>query len=386
MGKLPKALLLAGVMGTALNGHAQSTATSDTPPAPAAQPIFSIAGFDLTGHIDVGYTNLRGSGKFVSGLNSRVFDFDRNDLSLHAIDLQLANTPENGFGGLLDLTLGKDADTIAAFGTIDKNRGPANGVDKRADLTQAFVHYGAGPLTVIAGKYVTLAGAEVIKSAADVNYSRSILFGYAIPFTHTGVRATYKVSDALSLAGGVNQGWDAFEDTNHDKTLELQLGVTPNKSMSFLFTGYSGKERVTNYPRSDANGTRNLLDVVATFNVSDPLSIVLNYDYGTQEGGSASGGKAKWEGLAGYVNYQFSEQWRLSLRGEYFDDKDGYRTGVVQKWKEATATLAYLPSKNFELRAEVRGDRSDKDAFLKSDRATPSRTERSVGIEALYKF
>ena len=55
-----------------------------------------------------------------------------------------------------------------------------------------------------------------------MNYSRSILFGYAIPFTHTGVRATYKVNDMLTVLGGVNQGWDAFEDPNHDKTLELE--------------------------------------------------------------------------------------------------------------------------------------------------------------------
>lgn len=386
MWKHPKAPFLASLLSTAITAYAQAPTAGDKPPEAAAQPVLSIAGFDLTGHVDVGYTSLRGSGKFVSGINSRVFDFDRNKASLHAVDLQLAKTPEDGFGGLLDATLGKDADTIAAFGMIDKNRGPANGVDKRADVTQAFLHYGAGPLTVIAGKYVTLSGAEVIKSAADTNYSRSILFGYAIPFTHTGVRATYKVSDTLSLAGGVNQGWDAFQDPNSDKTLELQLAVTPDKSMSFLITGYTGKERVANYPKSVANGNRNLLDVVATFNVSDPLSLVLNFDYGTQEGGNASGGKAKWQGLAGYVNYQFNEQWRLSVRGEYFDDGDGYRTGVTQKWKEATATLAYLPNKNFELRAEVRGDRSDKDAFLKSDRVTPTRTERSLGLEALYKF
>lgn len=388
MRKFSKALLSASLVSVATNGYAQTPATSDKPAAveAAAQPVYSIAGFDLTGHVDVGYTNLRGSGKFVSGINSRVFDFERNSLNLQAIDLQLARTPENGFGGLLDVTLGKDADTIAAYGTINKTRGPANGVDKRGDVTQAFAYYGAGPLSVIAGKYVTLSGAEVIKSAGNTNYSRSILFGYAIPFTHTGVRATYKLSDAVSLVGGVNQGWDAVQDTNSDKTLELQVGVTPSKSMSLLFTGYSGKERVTNYPRSDVNGTRNLLDVVATFNVSDPLTLILNYDYATQDGASASGGKAKWQGLAGYVNYQLSEQWRLSVRAEYFDDKDGYRTGVIQKWKEATATLAYLPNKNLELRAEVRGDRSDRQAFLKSDRVTPDRTERSLGVEALYKF
>ena len=389
MKKLAKAIAIAGMAVTSfstLNAAAQAVPVADKPADPTPPPIFSIAGFDLTGHIDVGYTNLRDSGKFVSGLNSRVFDFDRNRTSLHAIDLQLAKTPENGFGGLVDVTIGKDADTIAAYGTIDKNRGPANGVDKRGDVTQAFLHYGAGPLTLIAGKFVTLSGAEVIKSAGDTNYSRSILFGYAIPFTHTGVRATYKVSDTLTLIAGVNQGWDAFKDTNSDKTVELAAMLTPNKSFTLMVTGYSGKEQLTNYPKSVEKGTRNLLDMVATFVATDQLTFVLNYDYGTQDGSSAGLGKAKWQGLAGYANYQFSDQWRLSLRGEYFDDKDGYRTGVVQKWKEATATIAYLPTKNIELRGEVRTDRSDQYAFLKSDRTTPTKVERSVGLEMLYKF
>ena len=394
MKKLAKAIALAGIAVTSfstLNAAAQAApaapAVTDKPAdPPAPTPVFSIGGFDLTGHVDIGYTYLRDSGKFVSGLNSRVFDFDRNKTNLHSIDLQLAKTPENGFGGLVDVTIGKDADTIAAYGTIDKNLGPANGVGKRGDVTQAFLYYGAGPLTLIAGKFVTLAGAEVIKSPANTNYSRSILFGYAIPFTHTGVRATYKVSDTLTLVGGVVQGWDAFEATNSGKTVELQAGFTPNKAFSLLVTGYSGKELLSNYPKSVERGTRNLLDTVATYSATDQLTFILNYDYGTQDGSSAGLGKAKWQGIAGYANYQFNDQWRLSLRGEYFDDKDGYRTGIVQKWKEATATVAYLPTKNIELRAEVRADRSDQFAFLKSDRVTPTKVERSVGLEVLYKF
>ena len=37
-----------------------------------------------------------------------------------------------------------------------------------------------------AGKFVTPIGAEVIESQDNWNYTRSILFGYAIPFYHLG--------------------------------------------------------------------------------------------------------------------------------------------------------------------------------------------------------
>lgn len=397
MKKVTKALILAGLIASPVMGYAQSA-----PEKPGAAE--TGLPFDHAGHIDIGYTNLNGFGRFINNVNDRVFDFDKNAVNLHAIDLTLSKLPETGFGGLVNFTVGKDADTIAAYGTIDKSRGPANGVNKKFDVTQAFVQYASGPFTIIGGKYVTLAGAEVIKSPSNVNYSRSILFGYAIPFTHTGVRGTYKVSDALSLIAGVNNGWDAFQDPNGDKTLELGLSWAPTKTFSLAAQGYTGKEQLSNYfcapvlaCVSPQKGTRNLIDVVATYNATDKLTLVLNYDYGTQDNASlftvTGADKAKWQGWAGYLNYQINEQWRLSARGEWFDDKDAYRTGAVepgkttgQKWKEATLTLAYLPTKAVEVRAEVRNDWSDQKVFLDTDAVTPKSSQRSFGLEFLYKF
>src|SRR6266446_6056189 len=220
---LAMSLGMAGAQAQAPPSPPPATPPADAKPAePApAPPIFSIWGFDLTGHVDVGYQYLSGSGKFVSGANDRVFDYKHDTAYFHALDLTFTNTPDNGWGGLVDVTIGKDADAIAAYGTISKSKGPANGANHYVDPTQFYVYYGAGPLNIIAGKYVTNAGAEVIKSDGDVNYSRSILFGYAIPFTHTGIRAAYKASDTLTLLGGVNGGWDDLEYVNHGVTAEL---------------------------------------------------------------------------------------------------------------------------------------------------------------------
>src|SRR6266536_6691220 len=107
------------------------------PAAPAPPPpIFSIWGFDLTGHVDVGYSYLSGSEKFVSGVNDRVFDYKHDSVYFHALDLTFTNTPDNGWGGLVDVTIGKDADAIAAYGTISKSKGPANGANHYRDPTQ----------------------------------------------------------------------------------------------------------------------------------------------------------------------------------------------------------------------------------------------------------
>jgi hypothetical protein len=139
-----------------------------------------------------------------------------------------------------------------------------------------------------------------------------------------------------------------------------------------------------------AEGQRNLFDLVVSINATDALRFVLNYDRGTQANTAglvpSGASKAVWSGWAGYVNYQFTDQWKLSLRAEDFNDKDGYRTGIVQKWKEMTLTLAWLPTKAVELRGEVRRDRSNVASFLDRDGVAGRNTDNSYGLQFLYKF
>lgn len=409
-----KKTAIAGLVAMALLGAPATVMAQAQPEAkPTEDKPLTVFGLDVSGYVDVGYTHLSGRGAFnttptVPGVTiggpNRVFDFERNSLNVHQAAVTIAKQPKEGFGGLLNVIVGKDADVIAAYKTNPSNGGlcnlatglntnpamPGSCKKDRWDITQAFLQYAGGPFTVIGGKYVTLAGAEVIDSRAGPNFSRSILFGYAIPFTHTGARLSYSASDTLTLMAGVNQGWDDIKDTNSAKTLELGVLYSPTKTFTLGAQGYSGKERVIGLINTGPEGTRNLIDLVATFNATDKLTLILNYDYATQENTATvtptGVGKSKWQGLAGYANYQINDQWRASLRGEYFDDKDGYRTGLVQKWKEATLTLGYSPIKSLELQAEIRGDRSNVRAFIDANRITASNNQSSFGLRALYKF
>jgi len=359
------------------------------PGAPSLTEVLTASGVDLHGYVDAAYSYLTGTGVFTSGVADRVFDTEPNSFNLHQAALIIGYQPKEGFGGFVDLTAGRDARVIASAGESTSN----------FDVTQAFVQYAHGAVTIIGGKFVTLAGAEVINSTQDTNYSRSILFGYAIPFSHTGARLTYAASDQLSLTVGVNNGWDQLQDANKQKTGELGVSFTPNKMFSLTVQGYSGVEQLSGgaFIGAGTHGVRSLIDAVGTYNATSQLTFILNVDWGQQENvtslvdGTAI--KAKWDGAAAYANYQVNDQWRLSVRAEYFDDKDGYRTGVIQKWKEATLTLAYLPTKFIELRAEVRGDKSDSNAFVKDVTffsgafgAGLTDNQTSIGLEAVYKF
>src|SRR5258706_2321445 len=354
------------------------------PAGPTLKDVLSTSGIDLHGYIDAAYSYLSGSGLFTSGVADRVFDTEPDSFNLHQAALTIDYLPKDGFGGLVNLTAGRDARIIQSAGESSSH----------FDVTQAFAQYTDGPLTIIGGKFVTLAGAEVITSTADTNYSRSILFGHAIPFSHTGARLTYAVSDRVSLIAGVNNGWDQLQDQNTQKTGELALAYVPNKTFALTVQGYSGVENTS----ATTSGRRDLIDAVGTYNATSQLTLILNVDWADQENvASLVNGaniKAQWDGAALYANYQVSDPWAVSLRGEYFDDKDGYRTGVIQKWKEGTVTLRYTPNANFEVRAEGRYDGTDDSnfvdnaaAFIVSGGAAGAKDNGfSLGLEAIAKF
>jgi hypothetical protein len=382
--------LVMGLMGSQITFA--DDAAKPAPPAPA--DILAAAGITINGYVDASYQYLSGVGEFSSGTPNRVFDARHDSFTLNQAALTIAKQPKEGFGVLVNLTAGQDAEVIKSY----PNTGGSD-----FDLTQAYVQYAAGAWTIIAGKFVTLAGAETINPTTNTNFSRSILFGYAIPFTHTGLRLSGALLDQLTVTLGVNNGWDQVSDANKQKTLEAGLAFTPVKSFSLTVDGYFGREplAIVNNVPSAAEGQRALVDVVATWSVTDKLSIVGNYDHGEQKDDTAGApvGKFTWDGGALYLNYTLSDRWSASLRGELFHDKDGYRTGVIdpatgkgQTWKELTLTLGYAPTKNMLLRFEGRYDKSDvSGAFIKDiDSASGAiqynDTQSSVALEALYKF
>ena len=74
-------------------------------------------------------------------------------------------------------------------------------------------------------------------------FHRGLLFGYAIPFTHTGIRAGYQLTDSLAGYLGINNGWDNVKDNNRGKSVEASLGWTASDKLSFCLAGMYGRNR-----------------------------------------------------------------------------------------------------------------------------------------------
>ena len=75
-----------------------------------------------------------------------------------------------------------------------------------------------------------------------------------------------------------------------------------------------------------------------------------------------------------------------SIRGEYFNDEDGVRTGIPQKLKEITITPEFRVAKNLILRPEYRHDWSDKDGFDSKNTTFSKKNQDTVSLGMMYTW
>ena len=168
-------------------------------------PLRWIDRVTLSGGVD-GYVALplRGGLREPSAL--RAFDAVNGSFTLAYAELAVAVAPAPA-GLRLDLGFGPVADLSSLEVTTDPGPPPTTTTgasEVMKHVQQAYVSLELpGPRSVVvdAGRFVTSAGAEVIEAKDDWLYSRSLLFGYAIPFAHNGVRIT-----AASGPTGVQDG------------------------------------------------------------------------------------------------------------------------------------------------------------------------------------
>ena len=304
-----------------------------------------------------------------------VFDVDDNTFKVDVLELAIrrdaAGTGDAGFR--IDLTAGSEVPRVTqssglTFGDLD--------------FHQMYLSYVApGGIRIDLGKFVTAMGYEVIDGydGYNDNYTRSFLFGYAIPFTHTGIRASGKFNDVFSALLMVVNGWDNAVDNNMSKSVCEQLTVTPGSGASIALTHMWGPEKAGN----DAD-YRNSFDVAGAWTAVEALTIGFNGDYSAEDHSAPGNGTGRWYGTAGYLRIVPAPGLSVNLRAEQFEDRQGLRTGVAQKLREVTVTPAYQLSPHVVVRGDYRIDTSDKRVFERDNGWSDRQTTISVDVVAVF--
>jgi hypothetical protein len=365
--------------------EAELKAHDGTVPAPAAPtaaapaaPTWSVGPLDISGFIDGYYSyNANRPSNTANGQANDLYNFnDKTDqFNLNAAKLTLNHDPDP-VGVHIDFLFGR-ANTFMN-GTSD---------DNGKYIEQAFISVKppkAKGFELDFGKFVTSAGAEVIETKDNWNYSRSLLFSWAIPYYHFGARTSLPVSKAETVGVQVVNGWNNVTKTNGGVTIGLTSAYVKPKYTWYL-NYYTGPENT-----STQKGYRNLIDTTVLLTLTPKFSTYLNYDYGQNRDGITSTGSGDkllnhWQGGAIAAREQVTATSALVGRFEYFSDRNGFETTAAQAVKEFTGTYEYKWAAGLLARAEYRRDWSTVAFFHKGDHGlVDAQSTLTVGFVAFF--
>jgi hypothetical protein len=377
-------MTMAGALAVALVSNAQ---TAPPPAAPAATAPttadtpkpWRVGPMDVSGFLDGYYSyNANGPSTDANGKTNDLYNFNdkTNQFNLSAAKLTLNHDP-GLLGAHIDLYYGRTSHLVNTPGQLEF-------VEQAYLSTKPPAMKG---LELDLGKFVTSAGAEVIEAKDNWNYSRSLLFAWAIPYYHFGLRTAMPVTKTETIGVQLVNGWNnVTKDTG---------GVTTGLTSSLVRTKYTFNADVYTGPENIGvqNGYRNLLDMTLLLTPNAKFNAYINGDYGQHNNhrSSAEGTNtdtSKWGGIAFAAHQQLTSTMAAAGRIEFFKDAQGYATGVAQNVKEFTGTYEYkLPVGGGGLlgRLEYRHDWSDQNFFHKGNQSLIDHQDTvTVGLIAIF--
>ena len=220
-------------------------------------------------------------------------------------------------------------------------------------VNQLYAYYNiAEGVTVTLGNFNTFLGYEVISPAANFNYSTSYMFSYG-PFSHTGAKVDFSISDDVSLMVGVFNQTDQTE-ANYDRytAFGAQLG---------LYGQYINLLAGDEYFQ---------LDYTGGFDLSDSFFLGINATTATLAGDTG------FAGVALYPQLTASDSFAIGLRGEFFSETDGFGALVSDGDADnfSLTLTGSFTSGNFMFKPELRLDSASSEIFAIS----PTETSESL--------
>jgi hypothetical protein len=294
-----------------------------------------------------------------------------------------------------DVLFGPDANGFATTST-----GTAFATSDFA-LKQAYVALRApagNGLDLKLGVWDTIIGYETFDSGNNPNYTRS--YGYTIePTTHTGLLATYQLSEMLGIAAGMaNTFGPTINGRAHPpqgpkaesyKTYMGSIAFTAPESMGFMqgSTLYAG---VINGFDSGAGDDRTHWYLGGT--VATPvtgLKLGASMDYTKADVEAPTGNDNPYAGAyAAYLSFAASEKLSLHGRLEYANSDTGV-LGATSKVIALTGTVQYDLWKNVLSRLEARWDHSASgdEAYGGTTVGLPTKKNNFIfAANLIYKF
>ena len=341
--------------------------------AMAQDSTASASPLKISGFVDVYYRFNFSNPKSDDGTNNLTsFTNSQNSFELGMVSLK-AEHSWGKVGVVADLGFGTRADEFSYNESGIFSGDESN--NSKFMIKQAYLTYAASDhVKFTAGSWGTHIGYELVDAPLNRNYSMSYMFSYG-PFFHTGVKADFTVGKS-GIMVGVTNPTDFKSASFQQKWGIAQYSYAGDKVKLYL-----------NYQGGNWGGMQRVkqIDAVVTGAVSDKFSIGYNgtVSLNKYRTGDDYGDSQTWWGSALYLNLDPTSAFGLTLRGEYFDNKD-------EVLPLPTSVFETTLSANFKVGGltiipELRLDNAKEEAFVKRDGSTQKSTVTGL-VAAVYKF
>jgi hypothetical protein len=340
------------------------------------------------------------------GPNLPQYGFARNDgFSLNAVDIALDHPEDESpwaAGYHVELMLGPDQPLNSAYTSHDGNY---------AGIRQAYITLrtpvGNG-IDWKVGVWDTIIGYESTSDPLNPNYTRS--YGWSIePTTATGVLATYKINDIVTVQAGIADMWGTAGNTlNSTSPIESQKAYMGDIQFTAPDSAGFMKGATLTVGAIDAAGQAAVgggagaaTSLYVGASIPTPVSALkfgAAFDYLDLHNSKAAGNTSDdstW--VAGlYSTYQATDKLSFNLRAEYLSsDGNGlYDTTVAPVHpsnvaEEFTATTQYQLWANVLSRVEFRWDHVEHGNFFGADSTTGAAFRANdflLALNLIYQF
>jgi hypothetical protein len=410
-------------LGLAALGVVSLASAARADEAKLSQVQTALSNTTLSGYVDTSIQyNPTGSGSVAPVAFQNTFDNSgnvnstkANGFNLNVIELALDKPMDESpwaAGYHVQMWFGPDAATLGTSQSLGNTSGSGDNSgynsSQSAAIRQAYISLrtpvGNGIDWKI-GVFDTIIGYESTSSPLNPNYTRS--YGYTMePTTHTGLLATYKFCDALSVTAGmadskgpiINDRSPQINGNASDslKTYMGSLTLTAPQSWGWA-NGATLSAGVVNgiysYQGNQGNFA-NAWDTTTSWYVGGTLptpnanlKVGAAFDYET-----AYNSNNPWA-LAGYVNFQASPKMSLNGRIEWAKNYLSTVQGIGglpsnQNAVALTGTVQYNLWANVLTRAEIRWDHASHDIFGGNLNGSGNLQDNAVmiALQAVYQF
>ncbi len=332
----------------------------------------------------------------------RAYDIHSNSFGLNSVLLQIAKpVGDDHYGFTTKLRVGKDAEILNALDATGATPAVRNlGSTGNVYVEEAYLIYAVPALTKLsfsAGRFLTPIGFEVADTVYNPNYSEGLLFWFAEPVGHTGIKTNYVFNDMVNATLGVVNGWDVTSDNNDGKSVIWQIATAPLKGLTWSFQGTYGNELARSgvtlaAPNTD-HSKRLSLDTVAAYTLGK-FTLAGQANWGQDTHTSATDATTHWSGAGVWASFAATSMFTESVRFEVLSDQNNanrfaaaaFPDGTTnQTVKEVTVTHKTMLTSALGTRLEFRHDWSNQPYFTRDD-GTAVRNQNTISMDWFVLF